>query len=343
MDKQLIVEICNGTSNLSVLELSDESKEFLIKICVVMISKGYRHPFLLQSFKILASHNIDILKRNFKLLQKTLLTKKNSALTLTFGDQAENHAGMQIIGKMAEHGFSIDKLLETQRLLKSEGCDSEFIDLKKELLKTWNNPDNINIAEAGVLLVRNAVNHILRDVDFTDDDMFEEQINLNLDTKAFMKGRVVNKVARHNLCFDEVGQEPDYDNKKGRIVKYNDVPLTKYVRYTFTRYLGSEAYRLAGEGNYYYDIKTCGIGWHGDTERKKVVAIRLGASIPLKYQWFYRNKVIGKTIDIPKINHGDMYIMSEKASGFDWKSSSFATLRHAAGAKKFFELKPTWK
>jgi hypothetical protein len=342
MDKQLIIEIYNGKTNLTVLDLSDESKNFLIKLCVILISKGYKNPFLLKSFKMLAANNISILKRNFKLLQKSVLTKQNSALTLTFGDRAENHAGMQIIGKMAEHGFTIDKLREAQRRLKAEGCESEFIDLKAELLKTWNNPNNVDVSEAGVLLVRNAVNHILQDVDFTDNDLFEEQINLNLDTKAFMYGRVVNKKARHNLCFDETEQEPDYTQKKGRIVKYDNVPLTKYVRYSFTKYLGKEAYRLAGEGNYYYDIRICGIGWHGDTERKKVVAIRLGASIPLAYQWFYKNKVIGKTINLPKINHGDMYIMSEKASGFDWKKSSLPTLRHAAGSKNFLKIEPTW-
>ena len=30
-----------------------------------------------------------------------------SAVTITFGDQAENHKGMQIIGKMADKGYSI--------------------------------------------------------------------------------------------------------------------------------------------------------------------------------------------------------------------------------------------
>lgn len=29
------------------------------------------------------------------------------------------------------------------------------------------------------------------------------------------------------------------------------------------------------EGNYYYDINKTGIGFHGDSERKKVIAISL--------------------------------------------------------------------
>jgi len=45
-----------------------------------------------------------------------------------------------------------------------------------------------------------------------------------------MYGRVVNKHARHNLCFADYEQDPDYENKKGRVVKFEDVPLTKFVR-----------------------------------------------------------------------------------------------------------------
>jgi hypothetical protein len=342
MDKQLILDICEGKSNLSVAELSDKSQDFLLRLCTVLISRGYEHSFLKKSFKLITENKISLLKRNFALLNKKTLAKSRTAITITFGDQAENHAGMQIIGKKAEHGFSIDELQRAKILFESQGCICEYIDLKERLLNTWDNPNNINIAEASVLLIRDGVSHMLREVEFNSDDMFEEQAHLNLDTKAFMRGRVVNKNARYNVCFDEIEQEPDYDNKKGRLIKYDDVPLTKYLRYSFPKYFGKSAEKLAGEGNYYYDIQICGIGWHGDTERKKVIAVRLGSSIPLAYQWFYRNKIIGKRIDIPKIKHGDIYIMSEKASGFDWKSSSFATLRHSAGCEKFLAYKPEW-
>ena len=41
---------------------------------------------------------------------------------------------------------------------------------------------------------------------------------------------------------------------------------------------------------------------------------------------------------INSIEHGDMYIMSEKATGFDWKSKSKYTLRHAAGCQKYTDI-----
>ena len=33
-----------------------------------------------------------------------------STITITFGDQSENHVGMQKIGKLAENGFTINEL-----------------------------------------------------------------------------------------------------------------------------------------------------------------------------------------------------------------------------------------
>ena len=172
----------------------------------------------------------------------------------------------------------------------------------------------------------------------TADDFFEEQVKLDADKKAYMYGRIVNKVARYNLCFAQESQEPDYINKKGRIVGYNEVPILSSLRDSFSFLLGEKGEGLVAEGNYYYDPKKCGIGFHGDGERKKVVAVRLGSSLPLHYQWFIEGGVVGERIKL-LLNHGDIYIMSEKATGNDWKKKKIFTLRHAAGCEKFLKIK----
>ena len=43
-----------------------------------------------------------------------------------------------------------------------------------------------------------------------------------------------------------------------------------------------------------------------------------------------------KPIDI-KLNHGDIYIMSEKATGYDWKQRSKVRVVHAAGHIKYID------
>jgi hypothetical protein len=85
----------------------------------------------------------------------------------------------------------------------------------------------------------------------------------------------------------------------------------------------------------YKDItKNNGIGRHGDSERRKVVALRIGSSLPIHYQWYKDHTPIGSNMRI-ELNGGDMYVMSEKAVGTDWKESSKYTLRHATGCEKF--------
>ncbi len=257
-----------------------------------------------------------------------------STYTLTFGDQAENHVGMQQIGEMADEGFSVEDLQAAKELFEQDGYQCELILLHEVL--------DEDLDQAAILIVRNGV------YAFVDaDELYDEQAELDYDTKAFMYGRVVNKHARHNICFADFSQEPDYENKKGRIVDYDSVPLLQTIQQDLPNYLMQKAANLNIEGNHYYDVTTCGIGFHGDAERKKVVAIRLGNTAPLHYQWFkgvkdsnnkWQSKPVGERV-VLSLEHGDLYVMSEKAGGHDWKKKNIYNLRHAAGCEKYTTIK----
>lgn len=260
----------------------------------------------------------------------------NDTMTLTFGDVAENHAGMQQIGTKATEGFHVDELYEIGEKFKSLGYVVNLIDLvpKDPIIISGKKLDFDN---SKLLIVKNGMKELLPS-DMSVMDLHSEHAALPHDMKAFMYGRVVNKRARYNLCFADKGQEPDYASKKGRIVAFKDVPLTYHIRSKMPELLGTKASNLQLEGNYYYDVTKCGIGYHGDTERRLVVGLRLGATMPLHYQWYYYNKPlksdsIGHTS--VTLDHGDIYVMSDKATGYDWKKKSITTLRHAAGCSKF--------
>lgn len=242
------------------------------------------------------------------------------AYTLTFGDQAENHVGMQKLGKLAEHGFSIDDLEWMNQQMGNLGT---IYNLNLLL------PEGVEADPAYLLVIPNGVN-ILANA----DQMFEEQQGLDYDKKKFMYGGVKNSVARHNICFGYQDQEPDYENKKGRIVSFESLPALNSFRQALADKFGTLVDDLYVEGNHYYDPSKCGIGFHGDAERRKVIGVRLGQSVPLHYQWHHRSKPIGDRGGL-MLGHGDMYVMSEKAVGKDWKSHSLITLRHAAGADEF--------
>ena len=249
--------------------------------------------------------------------------------SLTFGDVAENHRGMQKIGTLSNSGFNLDDINNMKTWFEGKGCVCE-ITILHSLLDERLQKDN----EAYLLVVKNAVNALL-DNENGKDDLFNEQDELEKDTKAFMYGRVVNKHARHNLCFGELHQEPNYEKGMGTVYAFDEVPHLKQIRYKLGEIIGEKGVNLQAEGNYYYDVKKCGIGFHGDTERKKVIAFRLGAKIPLCYAWYHNHNAISDIVTIDNLEHGDMYVMSEKTTGFDWKSKTKYTLRHSAGCKKY--------
>ena len=250
------------------------------------------------------------------------------SITITFVDQAENHKGMQIIGNPAREGFNYDDLCDCIKILEKRGISYELVDLT---LKEYN---NLEFAPAYVLIIKNGVDAFM--VEGTAKSIFDEQRSLNWDSKAKMYGRVVNKKARYNLCYANESQEPDYDEGKGRIVAWKDIPITYLFKDIIKKIIGTKGEGLVAEGNYYYDVTKCGIGFHGDSERKKVVAIRLGERTPLHYQWYHEGKRIGERIKL-ELEHGDIYIMSEKAVGWDWKRRKITTLRHAAGSSRFLK------
>jgi len=253
------------------------------------------------------------------------MKKINHGISLTFGDQAENHHGNQMIGTALSSGFDSDDFNEFEKICIESKWDYEFIDLNLFL------PEEIRTDDfAGVLVLRNGINLILGDG--SADKLYNENICLPFDKKYFdqRRGKVLNKNARWNLCYGDFSQNANYEIGNGTVINFSDVPVLNSLRKELPKYMGNKCDNIQCELNYYYDLSKTYIGYHGDVERKIVICARLGGSYPLFYQWYNRSKPVGNRCDI-NLDHGDMYIMSEKAVGFDWKKSSLMTLRHASG------------
>jgi hypothetical protein len=271
---------------------------------------------------------------------------KITNVSITLSECVENHHSMKTHGTIADvgQGLHLCDLEEIKQNLEEVGVVSHIMQLE-----CYEDMETIDVSieppeDAYVLIIPNAVNMLLQldSSEFTQQDMYEEQCNLKHDKQAFMKGKVVNKHARWNLCFGETACEPAYNEKQGTIVAYDDVPITQLMISQVEKHFGAKAVDLRGEGNYYYDPKKTGIGFHGDAERRKVFGIRLAdegtVTPPLHFQWFRKSKPIGERIIIP-LNAGDMYVMSEKAVGTDWLKKNIYTLRHATGAPNYTTIK----
>lgn len=246
-------------------------------------------------------------------------------ITITFGDVAENHVGMEQIGHKRTFGFFGEDLRCVRDDMIAKGYQVELIDLVEA------SGSSLSLEEASVLVIRNGLEV------FAQGDLMEEMRSLDWDTKMYNKRRnlVQDKIARHNLCFADFSSEPDYEKGKGRVYNFEDLPVLKEIRENLSDVFGYTAHNLVAEGNRYYDVKKCGIGFHGDTERHVVIGFRLGADFPLEYQWYHKSNPVGERIRI-ELKDKDVYAMSQKAVGSDWKKSSKYTLRHAAGFHKRF-------
>lgn len=250
----------------------------------------------------------------------------NEAYTVTFGDRAENEAGMQIIGTLAPNGVTVAHLQQMRDQLVANGNNCKLVDLRQML---GGHVDEALIPVAKVLVIQNGVNSLMQDPSFEAALLAELQV-MPKDTTTKSYGQVRNKHARHNNTMGDFAQQPDIANGMGTVVRFADYPNTNSIRNTLAALVNTP---LVAELNHYFDATTCGIGYHGDAERRIVVGVRLGAGangMPLKFQWYKNHRPIGCNGRI-MLNPGDVYIMSEKAVGFDCKRSSILTLRHAAG------------
>lgn len=213
-------------------------------------------------------------------------------------------------------------------------------DSGKKLLLT-NKDSIIKPNNAYFLIIKGYLDAILTKNGYTRKDLMEEIISEKWDDKYYdtRRKKVLNKQARKNNVVAGFNQDADYENRKGTVHSFSKMPIMKLIRKEFGK-LGTKFTKFAcAEGNLYEDggEKNNGIGWHGDTERRRVLAMRIGIprkSMPFYYHWFHKSKKIGKLMKFP-IDNGDVMIMSEHAVGTDWRSSNKVTLRHSTGADKY--------
>lgn len=249
--------------------------------------------------------------------------------TITFSESVENHAGMQTVGDRAAEGFGLDELAAMQDAASTLDIPTTLYTLDDALpshLRDTATPAQALVLHGGLTTLLGAhYSAFLAEVRGTA---------ALVDKKAWMRGRVVNKLARHNLCYGEEEQAPDYEAKKGTIIAFRDAPCVARLREALGQHFGARCTGLLAELNYYYDTSKCGIGFHGDSERRLVLGARVGESLPLHYQWYMHSQRVGERVEVP-LHEGDLYIMSEKAVGTDWKCRNHPTLRHATGAAKY--------
>jgi hypothetical protein len=278
------------------------------------------------------------------------------AICITNGEQGENHAGMQMIGKgLADNGYTLKDALKFKEKFESMGGTAILYDLKEECLGERKDECKeeayVLKFEAGVnVLLCNKIekevekackkNDIIKEKLFEKynaEKLFEEQFTFEWDKKYWdtRRSKVLNKNARWNVCYGKKAQEPDYENKKGTVIAYSQCKVMRAWRKELLILIEEFDEDFVAEGNLYYNVLKTGIGFHGDAERRKVVAGNFcdeGVIRELNYIAYLKSERIGKRFRM-KLKNGDMYIMIGAAAGTDWKKRNKITFRHAAGVE----------
>ncbi len=101
---------------------------------------------------------------------------------------------------------------------------------------------------------------------------------------------------------------------------FGELPFLSMIREELGK-LSPKTVGLAAEGNHYFGPKS-NINYHGDQERKIIICLCLGKSTELVYQCRFPEPdaaIKQRLAATLRANHGDIYFMSEKAGGYDWK------------------------
>jgi alkylated DNA repair dioxygenase AlkB len=247
---------------------------------------------------------------------------------ITFGEVAVLHVGGGQVGEARrERGFSVAELRAVAVRANDLGCEAELVMVSDAL------PPQLREAnEAATLVLRDGAQLLLRDVPSALDALLGEQRGVAYDEMFFDRGRLKHKRARHNVVFGPQGRTHSEDYRECTIMPFASVPVLDRFRRALPGLLGDGACGLCAEGNRYF-ARGSGIGFHGDSERKVVICLSLGASSVLRYHWRMpgSSEHTLQPVDI-RVSHGDVYVMSEKATGWDWRRRSRVRVVHAAGA-----------
>lgn len=251
---------------------------------------------------------------------------------ITFGENAIIHVGSkEVTNEMRKtqltnlNGFTVKELEE---IAHSLGNVAEIVYLNKVLPFEFQSAN-----EAAVLVIRGGANLLLADLHGADKLLMEQKA-IDYDKKYWntRTKRTNNKRARYNIVFGDEDVTPSDDYQQYSVKAFKGLPNLQAIREMLPKVLGPKAEMLCAEGNHYYEAKSY-IGFHGDAERKIVICLSLGKNATLRYCWrMPHSSNNGIPIDI-QIGHGDIYIMSEKATGNDWKKTSKVRVVHAAQFK----------
>ena len=190
------------------------------------------------------------------------------AVTHTFSECVENHAGMATIGTKADVGLLEDELAH---IAQQMGC-AQVAESEQQGGEQDGEQNAVSLIQmacngerASVLVWKGGVNAMLGEGGA--DRLLQESLGKSFDTTYLdtRRKRVLNKHGRENNCYADEAALPNVEAGHGTVHAFADSPLMAQLRDALPTHLGPNTANLFAETNKYTDIakKEVGIGFHG--------------------------------------------------------------------------------
>lgn len=240
----------------------------------------------------------------------------DESYTLTFSDSSD----AKRTGKL---GFSIAELQKVQKEFEKKGFTCELIDLNIVLPPAH---VIVDTPKARVLIIRQGVRDFGTGSDA--DGILQKLKTLPWDDRVWFKHKPVKNPMRHHLRFGEV----EYNSDEGHVVALKSIPDIVRIRQTLNEMYSYRGVEFDVEGDRFYNPETCGREPWGDQDRRFVVGVQLGAMMKMAFTWYYHESPFSQPVVI-ELQHGDIFMLSDKAVGHDVNRKAIATLRRTCGCQ----------
>lgn len=262
------------------------------------------------------------------------LRQLNVSFSIMFEDKIEGYK-TETIGQTSQFGFSNQDLFN---LKQSFPDNTELINLKEMLP-----PILHEFPDVYILVLKNHFGDLSNDLlnvcvnpenssnnEITGIcwDKFKVRTNKNCDKL------LVQMKDKYRLIFNDLQDgykknfQPEYQTST--IYNYQRIPSLNQIKQYLDRVFN---FNSVIEGYCYYDINESFTPFHRDRDRRKLLLLRLGKSLPVNFRW-YHGTIHCSAIFSLNLNHGDLLIMSDSVNGFGKDGTTKLYLKYSEGLHK---------
>lgn len=252
-----------------------------------------------------------------------------SSIHLLFSDVASHGEKMEKIGLICDSGFTNENIITYYNNLNSENVC--IYNVKSVLPQTL-----YQIPDCYVLVMKGYFSEIsdslLTTLSTPESSSDSFITGVNWDTKRVTISGLSDNVLGYKLVFADLGHNWKYNfsqsENRGTIYNSSLIPSLNLMQSILQNEVG---YLPVVEATYYYNNQLCYTPLHKTNNRKKIVGLGLGSTIPLQFVWYHSKQRCSDSFSIP-IEHGDLYIISEAAAGISKEKQTGLYLKYGIGS-----------